>query len=150
MIHIMLDSSPLGVLLQKPGYPQRDRCRDWVVRHLGAGNRLYVPEIIEYELRRELLRMNKTNSVKALEVFADAVPNRKLLLNTADLRLAAELWAKARQQGRPTADVHALDVDVILCAQVLNSSLPQPDVVVATSNTRHLSQFVDARDWATI
>jgi predicted nucleic acid-binding protein len=64
------------------------------------------------------------------------------------LRLAAELWAKARQQGRPTADVKDLDIDVILAAQALSFGPAPSDVVVATSNAKHLSQFITAHNWS--
>jgi hypothetical protein len=39
--NIVLDSSPLGLLLQKPGYNRTNLCRDWLVvatsnaKHLG-------------------------------------------------------------------------------------------------------------------
>jgi hypothetical protein len=36
------------------------------------------------------------------------------------LRLAAELWAKARQRERPTAEAKDLDIDVILAAKPLS------------------------------
>jgi hypothetical protein len=150
MMHIVLDSGPLGLLLQKPKYAQRDQCRDWLLKHLADGDRFYAAEIIEYELRRELLRMNNTLALGALDVFVTSVPGRRLPLMSADLRLAAELWAQTRQQGKPTADIHALDIDVILSAQVINCALPQSDIVVATTNTKHLSYFVDAREWNTI
>ena len=58
---------------------------------------------------------------------------------------AAELWAEARKRGKPTADVHALDGDVILAAQAL-----QIQAVVATENIGHLSFFVDAQYWKEI
>jgi hypothetical protein len=61
--------------------------------------------------------------------------------------LAAELWAKARQQGRSTADAKDLDVDVILAAQALSFGPAPSDVVIATSNEEHLSQFITARNW---
>jgi hypothetical protein len=61
--------------------------------------------------------------------------------------LAAELWAKARRQGKPTAHPHALDVDVILAAQVLAAGFDPADFVVATSNVSHISQFVPAQPW---
>ena len=66
------------------------------------------------------------------------------------MRLAAELWARARKRGRPTADVSALDVDVILAAQVLSAGYSPSEFVVATTNVSHISQFVPADNWQNI
>ena len=64
--------------------------------------------------------------------------------------LAADLWAQARNRGMATAHPKALDGDVILAAQALNSGMPISDFVVATSNVSHLSQFVPAERWDAI
>jgi hypothetical protein len=109
---IVLDSTPLGLILNKPGLAPAEACRRWIIARENDGARIVVPEIVDYEIRRELLRVGRTRSV--------------------------------------TADPHALDVDVILCAQVLNAPFASMKPVVATSNVRHLTQFVDARDWQTI
>jgi predicted nucleic acid-binding protein len=109
-----------------------------------------VPEIVDYEIRRELHRANLTPAISALDAFNAAEPGRLLTLNSADLRLAAELWARARNQGIPTADRFALDIDVILSAQALSLGLPPSDLVVATGNVRHLSRFVPAEEWQNI
>jgi predicted nucleic acid-binding protein len=146
---IVLDSGPLGLILQELGYHQADQCREWLKRHLAAGTRVIVPEIVDYEIRRELLRLNKSGAVAKLDAF-EAPPGRYLHLNTADLRVAAELWAQARQQGRPTADPHALDIDVILAAQALSVGVPPADFVVATTNVAHLARFVPAQHWSRI
>jgi hypothetical protein len=66
------------------------------------------------------------------------------------MRLAAQLWASARQQGRPTADPKELDGDVILSAQALDLGLTQEEIIVATMNAGHLSQFVHAGEWQNI
>jgi hypothetical protein len=60
------------------------------------------------------------------------------------------MWAQVRQQGKPTADDKALDGDVILAAQAILISSEEYPVIVATSNPKHLSLFVDARDWQNI
>lgn len=64
------------------------------------------------------------------------------------MRLAADLWAKARTRGAPTADPKELDADVILAAQAL--SLNDPNLVVATANVGHIRQFVNADVWQNI
>lgn len=109
-----------------------------------------VPEIVDYEVRRELLRLNNVAAVAELDAFNSAQPDRYLALNSAAVRLAADLWARARQRGQPTADPHALDVDVILAAQILEAGLPAGEFVVATSNLSHLSQFVASELWTNL
>jgi len=62
-----------------------------------------------------------------------------LPIDTATMRLAAELWAESRKQGAPT---EALDGDVILAAQAL-----QIGGIVVTQNRKHLEQFVATATW---
>jgi hypothetical protein len=63
------------------------------------------------------------------------------------LRLAAELWAQSRQAGRPTAESKALDIDVLIAAQALSFGAAASEVVIATTNPRHLAQFINAKHW---
>ncbi len=147
---LVLDSGPLGLLT----HPQRSAeviaVTEWLSRCLLSGDRVIIPAIVYYELKRELLRANKTFGVARLKAFASMAPGRYLPLSDDALRLAAELWATARKQGRPTADAKDLDIDVILAAQALTFGPAPSDVVVATSNAKHLSQFIRAQNWAEI
>ena len=146
---IFLDSGPLGLLT----HPQRSRevieITQWFERCLRSGCQFIVPSIVYYEIRRELLRANKTQSLSLLDAFVNITPWRYLPLTDAALRLAAELWAKSRQQGVPTADAAALDIDIILAAQAQLFAGDEKFVIV-TSNERHLRRFTDARNWAEI
>src|SRR4051812_38089821 len=56
---IVLDSGPLGLLTQRPGVAPADACRAWLAAHSSRGVGIVVPEIVDYELRRELLRAGK-------------------------------------------------------------------------------------------
>jgi len=150
MKFIVLDSTPLGLLFTKATHREGDQCRQWLKRHLAAGIRFIVPEIVDYELRRELLRIGNPRPLAQLDTFIAAERDRYIALTTRAMRLAAELWAQARRQGIPTADPHALDVDVILSAQVLAHGYDPADILVATSNVAHLSQFVPAEIWRII
>jgi predicted nucleic acid-binding protein len=147
---LVLDSGPLGLLT----HPQRNAevvaITEWLAQCLLSGHRVIIPAIVYYELKRELLRAGKTSSVSRLEMFASSTPGRYLPILDEALQLAATLWARARQQGRPTADVKDLDIDVILAAQALSFGPAPDDVVVATTNPKHLSQFVSAKDWQEI
>ena len=87
--------------------------------------------------------MRKSTSLTALDNFAFVL--EYLPLTTDAMRLAADLWAQSRQQGRPTADPKELDGDVILAAQAL--LLNMPDVVVATTNIGHIARYVSAKRW---
>lgn len=147
---LVLDSTPLALIAHRRGLKRADECRLWVERHIASGTHVLVPEIIHYEVRRELLRSGKAHALAALDHFSHALPDRFLPLNSSSIRLAAELWAQARQQGIPTADPHALDIDVILAAQVLSHGLSPADFVVASSNLAHLARFVPAEEWSRI
>ena len=117
---IVLDSGPLGLLTQRRGVRIAEECRAWLARHVVIGNRFLVPEMIDYELRRELLRAGKIHSVSRLNDSITALPDRYLPLSTTAMRLAAELWADVRNRGLPTTDPRDLDIDVILAAQALS------------------------------
>lgn len=121
----------------------------WLAQTLKGGSRVLVPAIVYYELKRELLRAKKPFSVGRLDAFTRA-SGRYIPLSDEALHLSAELWAKARQEGRPTADSKEIDIDVILAAQVLSFGALATDVVIATTNAKHLAQFVAAKSWADI
>jgi predicted nucleic acid-binding protein len=146
---IFLDSGPLGLITHPRQTDEVAAITEWLALMLKQGKRVLVPAIIYYELKRELLRAQKPFSVGRLDVFCRAA-NRYIPLTDEALRLSAELWAKARQEGRPTADSRELDIDVILAAQALSFGAPAGDVVIATTNAKHLEQFVTAKHWTEI
>ena len=120
-------------------------CRRWLADLVSAGRRIIVPEIADYEVRRELLRLGSQKGLTNLDQLASRL--EYLPLTTVAMRLAAELWAQARSAGHPTAPDHALDGDVILAAQALSL---QTAVIVASGNPGHLSRFVAAELWSNI
>jgi len=146
--HILLDSYPLSLL----SIPARSTVNvpiiKWSTDCLAAGHEIYVPEIIDYELRRELLRAGKTNSIRKLDSLKASL--NFLALDSATMLLAADLWAQVRNSGLSTGDPKKLDIDVILAAQALVLGIPTGDLVIATSNVNHLARFVPAAEWSNI
>lgn len=145
---IILDTGPLGMVTHPGGGQQVEACKNWLLELLSNGTQVIVPEIADYELRRELLRAGKTGSVDRLDALTATL--NYLPMTTAAMRRAAELWADLRRKGRPTADPAALDGDVILAAQALTTGLSPERVVVATTNPGHLSLMVQAEHWEKI
>ena len=143
---ILLDSGPLGLITNPKASQQTAACGQWVVEALDRGSAVFVPEIADYEVRRELIRARRSAGLDRLDAFIAQV--EYLPIETAAMRQAAVFWAAARQGGRPTAPDPALDADVILAAQA--ATLNQPDVIVATTNPKHLSRYIPAALWADI
>ena len=145
---VILDTGPLGLVSNPKATPDNDACRLWLDDLVAQGRRVLVPEIADYEARRELLRANKPNGLLRLDRVKAAL--EYVPITTEAMLLAADMWAQARQQGQPTADIHALDGDVILCAQALTLGVPAEDLVVATVNVGHLARFLTAKRWQDI
>ncbi len=120
----------------------------WGRNCIAAGHQLYLPEVIDYELRRELLRAGKTRGIAKLDSLKAIF--RYLPITTVAMLRAADVWAAARRTGVPTGDPKKLDIDVILAAQALTLAVPAADIIVATSNVSHLSRFVTADLWTNI
>jgi predicted nucleic acid-binding protein len=142
---VFLDTGPLGMATNPRATEQTERCSRWLEGLLARGVRVLVPEIADYELRRELLRAEKIEGLQRLDALVTTL--EYLPLTTAMMRQAAVFWAEARRQGRPTADDKALDGDVILAAQVVLTATGDDDAIVATENVGHLARFVTAYAW---
>ena len=145
---VLLDSGPLGLASNPRASEEGSRCKAWLRGLLVAGVRVMIPDIVDFEIRRELLRAGKARGVATLDRLVRELGT--LPASGAVLREAASLWAEARRAGLPTADAKALDVDVILAATARLAGSEGYAVVVATSNVGHLSRFVDARPWLEI
>lgn len=140
---IVLDTGPAG----KIAHPSVDpRVKQWLAERITAGDRIALPEIVDYELRRNFLlevRRGKTSFIKSLQRLDELRNTLVFLPLSSDIMLkAAELWADARSQGKPTADDKALDGDVILAAQAL-----QIDGTIVTENPGHLALFAKVERW---
>ena len=145
----MLDTGPLGMVTNpKTSSAICQECKLWLDDLPLKGYEVMLPEIADYELRRELLRVGKVAGIRRLDQLKAAITYRPI--TTEVMLKAAGLWAEARRRGRPTADPKALDGDVILAAQATLVVDEGNEVIVATTNVGHLSQFVDAREWRLI
>lgn len=61
---IMLDAGPLGRI----AHPRPNReISDWTERALAGGNQIIIPEITDYEVRRNLLLAGLARSVTRLD-----------------------------------------------------------------------------------
>src|SRR5689334_21194070 len=109
---VLLDAGPLGLLADPRPHRNSLACRQWANDMLAAGHRILIPEITDYEVRRELIRAGRTASVAALNKLRPRLAY--LPLTTPIMRRAAELWAFARQIGQPTAGDNTIDADMIL------------------------------------
>ena len=143
---VLLDAGPLGLVTNPRRSSQSVACTQWLQSLVSRGTRVILPEIADYEVRRELLRAKKVQGLSRLDALANLL--EYLDLTTVAMRQAAAFWAQARQQGQPTASDKAIDADAILGAQA--STLGVADVVVATTNVGHLSRFVAAAMWQDI
>lgn len=144
---VLLDSGPLGLVTNPRFSAAGESCARWLQKLISANSRVIVPEITDYEVRRELLRARKVKGIAKLDALGEGL--EYLPLTTAAMRQAAKYWADARQKGQPTAGDKNIDVDMILAAQA-NTLSGNSEAVVATTNVGHLSRFTNAEVWQAI
>jgi len=142
---VLLDAGPLGMIT----HPRPNQAIvNWLKQLLSAGIQVLVPEIADYEVRRELLRANRRKGIQRLDdlkALIGYVP-----LTTDAMLKAAQFWADARNHGYPTAHDHALDADVILASQAAALEDQGHATVIVTTNVGHLKYFADAREWHSV
>ena len=143
---VLLDAGPLGLVTNPKHTPQSAACAQWLQSLVARGVRVVLPEIADYEVRRELLRANKAKGVERLDALGRLL--EYLPLTTASMRQAASFWARARQQGQPTAGDKTIDGDMILVGQAV--TLDVPDLIIATTNVGHLGRFAPADLWQNV
>src|SRR4051794_11642519 len=109
---VLLDAGPLGMAC----HPRpMEEITAWLGGLLTANVEVVVPEIADYEVRRELLRAGLSKSIRRLDQLQSTLDF--LPISSDAMRKAAEFWADARRRGRPTAHEKTLDADAILAGQ---------------------------------
>jgi predicted nucleic acid-binding protein len=145
---VVLDASPLGMITNPRSSPENEVCKDWFANLVSRGAQVVIPEIADYEVRRELIRSGKDRGLARLDGLKEILLYAPI--TTHVMLKAAEFWAIARKAGRAGADDAALDADMILAAQADALSDTGNETVIATTNVRHLALFTAARLWRDI
>lgn len=147
---LLLDSTPLGLACRRHGHTRGDACRRWLDTIRLSGNLVVIPEVVDFEIRRELIQRRARVGLRLLDSLASGLAYDPL--TTPIMRKAAEFWADVRRRGLPTSGDESLDADSILAAHAALIGSPGDIVTIATSNARHLARFpgIDAQDWLSI
>ncbi len=143
---LFLDSGPLGMVTHPRGDERTQACAAWFKASLAAGAEFVVPDICDYEVRRELLRAESRRGIWRLDQLRALLPVMEIS-STVILR-AAHLWASIRRLGLTTAADHSLDGDVILAAQATTwAETRNREVIIVTENVGHLGRLAKAVRW---
>lgn len=139
---IVLDARPLSQIVHPREFGAISKWFDYAA---SAGHNFVVPEIVDYEVRRGLLRVPAPAQLKRLDrLLKQGVQfepiTRPIMLD------AAHVWAEARMMGKPFTSDDRLDGDAILIAQVRALGDPRK-IAVITENVQHLERFIPAMRW---
>jgi predicted nucleic acid-binding protein len=157
---IALDTGPLGDLINPNNTGDAVAIRTWMASHLAKGDKYLLPELADYEVRRNetlevlICPIGPSQSAAAIYMLDQLKATITYLpLNTEAMLAAANLWAEHRKgtrKGDP-ARSHRLDGDVILTAQCMVRSAGIEQIVIATMNLRDFLHIptptVTAEEW---
>lgn len=155
---VFLDSNILGLISNtNSSFDECLQCEKCFNTLSIRGARLVTSDICDYEVRRGLIssfiRSGKpSQGIAMLDALRMDGFLEFLSVSTESLDLAANLWARASNEGLTTRDDKNIDVDIIISAQyrILEAEYPGQRVIVATTNLKHLSRFCDAAQWQNI
>lgn len=138
-----MDSGVLGMIAHSNA---NELIVDWVQSLRAAETIVVVPEIADYEVRRELIRARRLKSIRHLDKLKQVLVY--LPITTSAMLEAARIWAEMRNRGRPVAGKEALDADAVLAGQAADIGFRErANVIVATENVQHLGQMTHAEYW---
>jgi predicted nucleic acid-binding protein len=147
---IFIDSNILGQLCSPNSTDDLAILENWFERSLSRCT-VVSSMVCDYEVRRGLLLTQKQGIIASglpllddLHQLIDFLPVDKTVWT-----LAVDIWARARASGQPTAGERNLDADMVICAtwQDLATRYPGQEVIIATTNIRHLSRFANVTKW---
>jgi hypothetical protein len=155
---VFLDTNILGLICNKNiSFDECQQCKKWFDTLFLRGVRIVTSDLCHYEVMRGLIdssiRSNEAApGIKSLELLKVDGFLEFLPVSTEALDLAANLWARAFTSGQTTRDEKDIDIDIIISAQyqLLRDEFPGQQVIMATTNLKHLSIFCDAANWRDI
>jgi len=147
---ILLDSGLLGLIVHsnKNEKEKTFECQQWF-KKIVSNNLIYIPEIIDYESRRALIRRKLIQSIERLDDLEKLKNVNSIPITKEIFVKAAELWAWARNTGQATAKDTAIDIDVILAATaIITSQNEGKTTIIVTTNVKHLQRYhTDTKNW---
>jgi predicted nucleic acid-binding protein len=152
---VFIDTNILGLISNENTlFEEAQQCKKWFSTLLRRSVRVITSDLCTYEEMRGLLSSSILNKevapgIKSLEFLRADGFLEFLPVSTEALDLAAELWARASTSGQTTRDEKDIDIDIIISAQyqLLRDEFPGQQVIMATTNLKHLSIFCEAAHW---
>src|SRR5262249_50237337 len=96
---VLLDSGPLGLLCHTRRSAVTVACEHWLASLLATGRRVIVPEITDYEVRRELLRIGRPKAIARLDALTQVTVYLPLTRPALHGSRRSQPIALARRQG---------------------------------------------------
>ncbi|WP_435008802.1 type II toxin-antitoxin system VapC family toxin [Tundrisphaera lichenicola] len=147
---VILDTGVVGLLCCQPKTKDFAECYDWMYGMVALGTSVMVPDVVDYEIRRELIRLSAMAKLRRLGILKASINPAEV--TPAAWAKAADFWAIVRRKGIPTAGAEALDCDSLLAGFAATIGKRRDKVTIATTNAKHLNRFpgIDARNWREI
>ncbi len=96
---VLLDAGPLGLVTNPRESDETREAALWLRSLPSRDARVIVPEIADYEVRRELIRANRNEGLRRLDALKRTA--EYIAISTDTMLLAAEFWATARRRENP-------------------------------------------------